>query len=408
MNGRLIVALLVGVFAVGGMSASAQMPDVRQMSGIPMPMADTPPGTLVVRLVRGSLGNDVANHPVELHFGGETRRATTDETGRATFTDVPAGVTVHAFAELDGERLESQNFPLPTDAGVRVLLAAGAGDTQPSTVVSAPALPAGNPIPAGELAFGGQSRIHIEFDDDQLEVFYLLELINPARASVAPVRELVFELPADAESPSPLEGSSTRMTLRGRTVTISGPIQPGMTPIQLAYGLASTGRSRTLTQTFPLAWTPVQVVVTQVGSVQMQSSQLTDVRNMPGDQHTFVFGQGPALAAGTPFSLDLDGLPSRSRWGRNLTLLVGVLVIVGGIWASLRARGTTAGQLRRAQLESRRERLLTDLAKLDRQASDGGAGGRAGGRRETLIAQLERVYGELDQQPAAGDRGQLG
>ena len=34
--------------------ASAQMPDARQMSGVPLPVPDLAPGTVTVRVVRGN------------------------------------------------------------------------------------------------------------------------------------------------------------------------------------------------------------------------------------------------------------------------------------------------------------------------------------------------------------------
>lgn len=401
MTARRVLLMLLLV-ATSAVPALAQMPDVRQMSGVPMPMSDTPPGTVVVRLVRIELGNDIASHPVELHFGSDIRRATTDDTGRATFAGLPAGVTLHAVAQIDGERLESQNFVLPADVGIRVMLVAGLGAGAPSAAAPPLGQAAAAPAAPGEVLFGGQSRIHIEFDDDQLEVFYLLELINPASTPVTPAAELVFELPANAQAPSPLEGSSTLMTLRGRTATISGPIPPGMTPIQLAYGLASAGGTRTLSQTFPIAWSPVQVVVTQIGNVQLRSSQLAGVSNMPGDQHAFVFGQGPALAAATPFSVELSGLPVRSRVGRYVTLVLAALVIAVGLWAARTTGGRSAGSLRRAQLETRRERLMADLARLERQPESARDTTKQAARRADLVAQLERIYGELDQRSAPG------
>lgn len=399
MTLRWLAALAIAATAAVAPSAG-QMPDLRQMSGIPITMSDTPVGTVVVRVVRGEQGADVPNHPVELHFGGQTRRATTDASGRATFADLPPGVTVHAFAEVDGERLESQDFPVPPGAGVRVVLATGAASVARATTGGAPPLAEGAPIPAGDVAFGGQSRIHIEFDDDRLEVFYLLELVNPARTPVTPARELVFELPSDAEAPSPLEGSSTQMTVRGHTVAITGPIQPGTTSIQLAYGLSSAGSSRTITQAFPVIWTPVQVVVTQVGNVQLRSGQLSGVTSMPGEPHAFLLGQGTQVAAGTPISLELSGLPSRSRLGRTIAIALAVLIVGAGIWASWSTGGRSATELRRAQLESRRDRLMADLVKIERQRQ-GGDAARLAERRESLIVQLERIYGELDAQPAS-------
>ena len=44
--------------------AAAQMPDARQMSGIPMPSGDVPAGSVSVRLVRGDLSNNIVGHSV--------------------------------------------------------------------------------------------------------------------------------------------------------------------------------------------------------------------------------------------------------------------------------------------------------------------------------------------------------
>ena len=69
------------------------MPDPKQMSGIPRPVDDLPNGAISVRLIRGELSNNIADHPVELHVGSEVRTVKTDEAGRAQFNDVPAGAT---------------------------------------------------------------------------------------------------------------------------------------------------------------------------------------------------------------------------------------------------------------------------------------------------------------------------
>jgi hypothetical protein len=44
---------------------------------------------------------------------------------------------------------------------------------------------------------------------------------------------------------------------------------------------------------------------------------------------------------------------------------------------------------------------MADLVKIERQRP-GGDASRLAERRESLIVQLERIYGELDGQPAAG------
>src|SRR5262245_39195231 len=84
---RSILGLTLGVLGVlrGGEVAFSQiqMPDPKQMSGIPRPTGDLPTGTVSVRLIRGSLSNNIANHPVELHIGSKVTTVNTDDTGHA-------------------------------------------------------------------------------------------------------------------------------------------------------------------------------------------------------------------------------------------------------------------------------------------------------------------------------------
>ena len=63
------------------------MPDPKQMSGIPRPVDDLPNGAVSVRLIRGELSNNIADHPVELHVGSKVPTVKTDESGRAQFDD---------------------------------------------------------------------------------------------------------------------------------------------------------------------------------------------------------------------------------------------------------------------------------------------------------------------------------
>ena len=118
----------VTLLAIAGLPvlAAAQMPDARQMSGIPMPTSDVPAGSVSVRLVRGELTNNIVGHPVELHAGARTETVKTDQDGRAVFAGLQPGATVHATADVDGQRIESQTFNVPPDAGVRLVLVAGA------------------------------------------------------------------------------------------------------------------------------------------------------------------------------------------------------------------------------------------------------------------------------------------
>jgi hypothetical protein len=371
----------------------AQMPDARQMSGIPMPTSDAPAGSVSVRLVRGELTNNIVGHRVELHVGSRTEAATTDQEGRATFSGLPPGASVHAAAEVDGQRLESQPFTLPPDVGVRLVLVAGA---QGGPVAAAP-VPVAAP---GEVVFAGDSRIQIEFDDDILEVFYLFDLVNPSNAPVTPKTELVFELPEGAQQAAMLEGSSTQAQIRGRTVSITGPIAPGSMPVRLAFSLAPAGAERTIVQKLPAAWSQVQVIMTKAGAASIRSAQFASANDMAGEGQAFILGSGGALPANQDITLALSGLPSRCHLGRNLSLAVAALVLLAGAWAAMAARNISGDASRRAALIERRDRLMADLVRTEEQQRAGALDARRyAARHDDLVEQLERVYGELDRQP---------
>ena len=392
-----IVRAAVVVCAIAGLAipASAQMPDARQMSGIPMPTYDVPAGSVSVRLVRGELTNNIASHRVELHGGTRTESATTDQDGRAVFSGLQPGTNVHAMAEVDGQVVESQPFTVPPDAGIRLVLVAGASG----------AAAGGSPVPAagpGEVAFAGDSRIQIEFDDDALEVFYLFDLVNPSSAPVTPQAELAFDLPEGAEQASLLEGSSTQATIRGRRVSITGPIAPGSLPLRLAFSLPPAGPDRTIVQKLPAPWARVQVIMTKAGAARMTSPQFIRASDMAGDEQAFILGSGGALPANEEIAVTLSGLPSRSRWGRNLSLGLAALILLAGAWAAMSARASSGETSRLAALVERRDRLMADLVRTEEQRRAGTLDEpRHAVRHADLVAQLERVYGELDRQPGA-------
>lgn len=384
----------------------AQMPDVRQMSGIPMPSGDVAPGSVSVRLVRGELTNNIVGHPVELRAGEKTLASKTDENGRALFAGLAPGVELQAVAVVDGERVASQPFQLPPTSGIRMILVAGL-PAAGSPGATAGGTPSAAPATAGGVVFGGQSRIQIEFDDDAIEVFYLFEVINTGPAPVTPASELVFDLPEGAQQAALLEGSSTQGTVRGRRVSMVGPFAPGVTPLQLAYGLAPSGAARTISQSLPVVWAVPQVIVTKVGTVSMTSPQLGSMSEMPGDPHGVIMGTGAALPAATPLTIGLAGLPTRSFTGQYVALALALLILGGGAWAVATSKGASGDAARRLELMERRDRLMTDLARLEASKRSSATGDvRYDARHNDLLIQLERVYGELDQQGGPGEPGQ--
>ena len=101
--GRVIFLSFVS-FVMSASAVAAQMPDPKQMSGIPRPVDDLPNGSLSVRLIKGQLSNNITGHPVELQVGDKVLTVKTDEGGRAQFDNLPAGATLKATATVDGER----------------------------------------------------------------------------------------------------------------------------------------------------------------------------------------------------------------------------------------------------------------------------------------------------------------
>ena len=112
--------------------ALAQMPDLRSMSGKPLPVPDLPAGTVTVRVVRQTPANAAAGLTVTATVkasGGEvrSRTVTTAGDGRAQFEGLPPGSEFHATVTVDDEELQTERFALPPQGGVRIMLIAGLG-----------------------------------------------------------------------------------------------------------------------------------------------------------------------------------------------------------------------------------------------------------------------------------------
>jgi hypothetical protein len=386
---------------LGGGQAASGMPDARMMSGIPMPVADLPDGTVAVRVVRGEIANLIKRQAVELSVDGKSQTATTDEAGRAQFSPVPAGAKVRATATVGGEKLESQEFQMPAKGGIRLLLVALGG-------ISAAPAPDAKPV-AGTVTLGGETRIIVELDDDTLTVFYVLDVVNGGAAPVNPATPVVFDLPRGAMSPGLMEGSSPQAEVKGGRVTFSGPFKPGRTSAQFAFGLPPAGETRTIEQAFPVAIDTLSVEVQKVGALQVRSAQLTSQRDVTTEGKLYVMAAGPTLPAGRTLSIELSGLPHRETWPRTVAYALALAILGIGAWVVMGTTGSggVPAQARRRELEGTRERLYAELVRLE-EASRGGRveAGACANRRAVLVADLERIYAELDTLAhAGGDRG---
>jgi hypothetical protein len=126
----LLAPLLFLVIALFGASAGAQMPDLRTMTGKPLPSADLPGGTVSVRVAQQLPANPVIGVEVtaEVTAPAGPKRTVTAKTGadgRATFDGLPAGARFRARVIVNGEALESEAFSLPAMGGTRLMLIAG-------------------------------------------------------------------------------------------------------------------------------------------------------------------------------------------------------------------------------------------------------------------------------------------
>jgi len=387
----LSVVCLMSCSFVAVAGAQFQMPDPKQMAGIPRPVTDLPNGTVSVRLIRGQLSNNITNFPVELHVGSQVRTTKTDEAGRAEFGNLPSGATIKAVAVVDGERLESEEFPAPAQGGIRLMLVA----TDTSKGATAPE--AGAPAVQGQVVIGGQTRFIIEPGDEAVSVYYLLDILNNAKAPVNPPAAFAFDLPKDAAGTTILEGSSPKATVAGTSVRVAGPFAPGRTLVQAAFSLPSASASLELTQRFPAPLQQLSVVVKKFGDTKLSSPQIARQQDMTSSGETFIAATGGAVAAGQPVTLTLENLPHHTAVPRWTALaLVGTILAVGG-WLARRSDDADARVAERKRLIARREKLFADLVRLENEHRSGRvADARYQSRRESLLTTLEHIYGALD------------
>jgi hypothetical protein len=384
----------VAVLAVAVPVAAQQMPDPSQMAGRPLPAPELATGTVSVRVVRERMGNNITNQPVSLKAANRTLNATTDGQGRATFGDVPPGTTITVETTVDGETLRSQEFAVPPSGGVRVALIAGLAAAAEREGAAREAA-AKEPPRRGIVVFGGESRVILEFQDDNLQVFYLLDIVNNARAPIDVGEPLFVVLPKGAVGAGALDGSSPLAVVQGDRIRISGPFPPGETQVHVGYRFPYSGDTATLTQPWPAAFEQLFVAAEKIGNLQISSPQFEQQQEANAGGSPFLMATGGRLNAGEALTITLAGLPHRNRLMRNIGLGIGLCILAAGFWAAFggsRRRTDHAGQL-----AQRKEKLMADLVALEEQHRQGRVDERRyASRRQSLVSQLERVLGEIE------------
>ena len=396
-----VLVLVLVLRAVGVVPVLAQqMPDPSQMSGVPLPSPELSAGTMTVRVVRGSLSNNLAGQRVELSVDGQSnpRIGTTDASGRAEFTGLRAGQVVRAVAVVDGGRIESQQITIPPAGGIRVMLFAPSG-SEPAR--PEPTNPQTSDVPPerGIVVLGGETRFIVEQGDESLRVFYILEILNTARAPVDIGGPLLFDLPTGATGATLLTGSTPQATVGGTRVTVTGPFAPGKTSLQVAYALAYRGPRATIEQQLPAALPQLAVAGETTGGVTMTSAQFAATRDMNAEGRQFKVGNGDALAAGDSIVLEFANLPHHARWPRYSAFGAAVAIMVLGLLIGFR-RGAPATPLTpRGALDASREARFAELDALDARRHAGAIGEDAyRDARERIMSSLEDVYAAIDAQ----------
>lgn len=394
-----LAALVAAVALCTPAAAQVAMPDARQMSGVPLPATELPDGTVTVRVVRERMGNNVAGQEVALTTPDGKVTAVTDAQGRAEFTSVAAGSQVTAETTIDGETLRSQPFAVPSRGGVRVALVAGAARIAEAEA-AANAAAAQAPARTGAVVFGPDTRIVLEFQDDEPTFFYIFSVVNNARTPVNPAAPLVLTLPGDAEGASLVSGPPGLARIADGALTLSGPFPPGQTAFQIAFRVPLAGTLR-VQQRWPAPVEGILVATEKAGALTLTSPQLSGVREGDSNGQSFIVGTGGRLAEDQVLDITFSNVPAHPAWPYWTATIVTSAGVLWVVWAILSSAPDRSRETK--GLLAERERLLGAIAAIDAEARLKGDDGKRQARRERLMAAVEQVYAQLDD--AAGGAG---
>ena len=401
---RAKAAAFIAALTIAGAASAQDMPDPSLIHGRAIPASELANGVVTVRVVREAIGNNIAGQPVQLTVSGRTRSATTDEQGRAEFTNLPGGEEARAEATVDGEVLVSQPFRVPTTGGLRVILVAGIAKAAERKRLEEEQAAAG-PAVKGVVVFGGNTRVLMQFSEDSLEVYYILEILNTARSRVDIGAPLVVEFPRGAQGATALEGSSPAAEVFANRVVIKGPFASGSTLVQVAFRMPYDSSELTIEQAWPAALQQVTIGVEKVNNLSITSPQFASAQDVTAESgDVFVLGRGPALSAGAKTVVTLSNLPVHSKLPRDVALSLAGVLGVFGVWLAVRKRNWHDEA--RQTLVKRRDTLLSQLEQLESKRRAGTVDpNNYSTRRQRIYAELERIYGELDEVGAGPEGG---
>ena len=377
------------------------------MSGMSMPTAG-PAGRHRDRARRARPDHEQpAGHP----RGAARRRRRAARRRRAptaarSFRRARRAAQVHAVAVVDGERLESQPFEVPAQGGVRTILVATDGDGC--------ARSAGQTRRAGRhrsAAAVGQRVVAL----DRRQLPDRDGVLRRRAAGVLPARDREPHERGGHAGVGPrlrhadrrrghdrARGLDENANAKGTRVTVTGPFAPGVTPLQIAFRLDSLGSAATITlDGSRCRWTRCRWPCRSRRDDRQLAAGRAYCRRRRSTRRCSSWAWARDCRPARRSSCSSTGLPHKSRAPVYVALgaRVGHRVrgrLVHRVPGSVRGRGRAPARPAGAAREG-----LAALAALERSTGPGASTRQHyTARRAALVAQLERVYGELDSRAA--------
>ena len=254
----------------------------------------------------------------------------------------------------------------------------------------------------GTVVVGANSRILTQFQNDTMQVFYLLSIVNAESQRVDIGGPLILDLPQGASQAAILEGATGAATVIGDRVTLLGPFAPGTTSLQVGFTLPHSSRELEVEQAWPIAVEGLAVGVEQVGDLRVTSAAFVETSQIRADDGTpYLLGEVASLEPGTVLSVTLSNLPLHSQVPRNVALVLAGCVLLGGAWLAFRRPTDPVSS---TGLVQRRDALLASLVAIDaRRRAAGMEGSDDATQRDRIMSELEEIYAQLD--PTGRARG---
>jgi hypothetical protein len=401
------------------------------------PAADTALRDQLVQVeVFGPGGTPVPNAEIAiLAPGGEVlAKASTGADGRANLEGPAAGQAATAVATVHGHPIQSASFEVPARGGMRVRFAASWQSGAESLTARFTGV-AGEPgaVYVARTSEGGQVYLSppfqmvpdrgavvgiliypkilvafqggAELDDERMWFSLKFSIANPSLTPLDTGEEgLLLPLPPGFIGASVADEMATRVKVDPDHGFIwRGPFPPGQRDFMSSFALPVEDGVVTLAMPLPYGLWQSHLVFEDFPGMELEvpPNAQREVRETP-DGRRFILLSGINIREGQSLQLRIRGLPQAPGWKRWVRVLSGLAVLALLAWgfvslilARRREDEETA--------EDRRERLLAKVVALDEKWAKNAISAREHtSQREALIAELEEVYRELNEDRGAG------